>query len=97
MIERRLGAGRAYREGTFLFTVDKGKAGAAYVHCDQGRATPSLKDVGFIEIVRSAFVKEKLVALGLADVDSYGNADSTQDEDSAFHTAGAERAGKLSR
>ena len=28
-----------------------------------------------------------LGALGLADVDSYGNADSTQDEDSAFHNA----------
>ena len=87
MIERRLGAGRAYREGTFLFTIGKSKAGAAYIHGDQGRATPSLKEVGFIEFVRSAFVKEKLVALGLADVDSYGNADSTQDEDFAFHTA----------
>ena len=29
-------------------------------------------------------VKEKIGALGLTDVDSYGNADSTQDEDSAF-------------
>ena len=65
MIERRSGAGRAYCEGTFL------------VHYDQGRATPSLKDVGFIETVRSAFIKEKIVALGLADVDLYGNADST--------------------
>ena len=77
LIEIRSGAGRAYREGTFLFTVGKGKAGAAYVHGDQGRATPSLKDVGFIETVRSAFVKEKIGALGLADVDSYGNVDST--------------------
>ena len=91
MIERRSGAGRAYREGTFLLTVGKGKAGAAYVHGDQGRATPSLKDVGFIETVRSAFVKEKIGALGLADVDSYGNVDSTQDEDSAFHTAAMSR------
>ena len=65
MIERRSGAGRAYCEGTFLFTVGKGKTGAAYVHGDQGRATPSLKDVGFIETVRSAFVKEKIGALGL--------------------------------
>ena len=87
MIEIRSGAGRAYREGTFLFTVGKGKAGAVYVHGDQGRATSSLKDVGFIETVRSAFVKEKIGALGLADVDSYGNVDSTQDEDFAFHTA----------
>ena len=86
MIEIRSGAGRAYREGTFLFTVGKGKAGAAYVHGDQGRATP-LKEVGFIETVRSAFVKEKIGALGLADVDSYGNVDSTKDEDFAFHTA----------
>ena len=87
LIEIRSGAGRAYREGTFLFTVDKGKVGATYVHCDQGRATPSLKDVGFIETVRSAFVKEKIGALGLADVDLYGNVDSTQDENFAFHTA----------
>ena len=86
MIEICSGAGRAYREGTFLFTVGKGKAGAAYVHGDQGRVTP-LKDVCFIETVRSAFVKEKIGALGLADVDSYGNVDSTQDEDFAFHTA----------
>ena len=86
LIEIRSGAWRAYREGTFLFTVGKGKAGAAYVHGDQGRATLSLKDVGFIETVRSAFVKEK-ITLGLADVDSYGNVDSTQDEDFAFHTA----------
>ena len=86
LIERRSGAGRAYHEETFLFTVDKGKAGAAYVHGDQGRVTP-LKDVGFIETVRSAFVKEKIGALGLANVDSYGNVDSTQDEDSTFHTA----------
>ena len=64
MIERRSGAVRAYREVTFLFTVGKGKAGAAYIHGDQGRATPSLKEVGFIETVRSAFVKEKIVALG---------------------------------
>ena len=41
---------------------------AAYVHGDQGRATP-LKEVGFIENVRSAFVKEKIGALGLDDVD----------------------------
>ena len=87
MIEIRSGAGRAYHEGTFLFTIGKGKAGAEYVHGDQGRATPSLKDVGFIETVRSAFVKEKIGALSLADVDSYGNVDSTQDEDFAFHTA----------
>ena len=86
LIKRRSVAGRAYREGTFLFTVGKGKTGAAYVHSDQGRATP-LKEVGFIETVRSTFVKEKIGALGLADVDLYGNADSTQDEDSAFHTA----------
>jgi len=49
LIERRSGAGRAYREGTFLFTVGEGKAGAAYVHGDQGRATPSFKEVGFLE------------------------------------------------
>ena len=61
----------------FFFTVGKGKAGAVYVHGDQGRATSTLKDVGFIETVRSAFVKEKIRALGLADVDSYGNVDST--------------------
>ena len=77
MIERRSGAGRAYHEGTFLFTVGKGKAGAAYIHGDQGRATPSLKEVGFIE-TRSTFVKEKIGALGLADFDSYGNADLTR-------------------
>ena len=90
MIERRSGAGRAYREGTFLFTVDKGKVGAAYVLGDQGRETP-LKEVGFIETVRSAFVKEKIGAFGLTDVDSYGNANSTQDEDSVFHTAAMSR------
>ena len=71
MIERRSGAGRAYREGTFLFTVDKGKVGAAYVHCDQGRATPSLKDVGFIEMLDQLSLKKKIGALGLTDVDSY--------------------------
>lgn len=91
MIERRSGAGRAYREGTLLFTVGEGKAGAAYVHGDQGRATPSLKEVGFLETVRSVFVKEKIGALGLADVDSYGNADSTQDEDSALNNAAMSR------
>ena len=32
-------------------------------------------------------LKKKIGALCLADVDSYGNADSTQDEDSTFHTA----------
>lgn len=91
LIERRSGAGRAYREGTFLFTVGEGKAGAAYVHGDQGRATPSFKEVGFLETVRSVFVKEKIGALGLADVDSYGNADSTQDEDSALNNAAMSR------
>ena len=65
MIEICSGAGRAFREGTFLFTVGKGKAGSVYVHGDQGRATSSLKDVGFIETVRFAFVKEKIGALGL--------------------------------
>jgi len=91
LIERCSRAGRAYCEGTFLFTVGKDKAGAAYVHGDQGRATSSLEEVGFIETVRSAFIKEKIGALGLANVDSYGNADSTQDEDSAFHTAAMSR------
>ena len=86
LIERRSGAGRAYREGTFLFTVGEGKGGAAYVHGDQGRAPPSLKEVGF-----PVFVKEKIGALGLADVDSYGNADSTQDEDSALNNAAMSR------
>ena len=86
LIERRSGAGRAYREGTFLFTVGEDKGGAAYVHGDQGRATPSLKEVGF-----PVFVKEKIGALGLADVDSYGNADSTQDEDSALNNAAMSR------
>jgi len=90
LIERRSGAGRAYCEGTFLFTVGKGKAGATYVHNDQGRTTPSLEEVGF-ETVRSAFIKEKIGDLGLTDVDSYGNADSTQNEDSTFHTAAMSR------
>ena len=36
-------------------------------------------------------LKKKIEALGLADVDSYGNADSTHDEDSAFHTAAMSR------
>jgi len=97
LIERHSGAERAYREGTFLFPVGEGKAGAAYVHGDQGGATPSLKEVGLFSRNSYIFVKEKIGVLGLSDVDSYGNAGSTQDEDSAFHTAGAERAGKLSR
>ena len=36
LYEGRSGDGRAYRKGVFLFTIGDGKAGAAYVHSDQG-------------------------------------------------------------
>lgn len=62
MIERRSGAGRAYREGTFLFTVGEGKAGAAYVHGDQGRATP-LKRLVFSKLLDPFSLKTKLELL----------------------------------
>jgi len=68
LIERHSGAERAYREGTFLFPVGEGKAGAAYVHGDQGGATPSLKEVGLFSRNSYIFVKEKIGVLGFLSV-----------------------------
>lgn len=41
------------------------------------RAILPLKEVGFLKTIRSIFIKEKIIALGLTDVDLYGKADLT--------------------
>lgn len=47
--------------------------------------------VGFVETLKSAFVKENIGALGLAHVDPCGYVDLTEDENSVFHIVAMSR------